>query len=605
MRGGHGTRTPADRAGQASTAAFTVLTGAADADADNSVGPEADVVVRTRRLDGGANRSVAVSRTVNTLCLRGIPMTEAADRIFVNGEVHTLADPEDGGDETRKAVAVRDGEIVRTGPTQDVELLAGVDTEVVDLGGRVLLPGFVDAHTHLTTVGRYLVHADLSAADSPEAAVDLLDERAAEVKDEGNGGESAETGDWVLGYGYDESTWDESRYLTREDLDRVSTERPVAAFREDMHVAAVNGVVLGRFADALTAAPDETVPTDDDGEPTGVLLEAAIDPIYRAVEPDREETRSIVEAALDGCAARGITGFHDMVRDSHAPRVYRDLDAAGELTARVRINYWSDHVDALDEVGLATNAGSDMVRVGAIKSYTDGSLGGRTARLSEPYADDPEETGQWVVDPEELRETVAAATDAGFQFTAHAIGDEAIAAVLDAYADTSRTDSGEARHRIEHVELADDEAIERLADTGVVASVQPNFLKWADEGGLYEDRLGAERTAETNRYREMLDAGVRLAFGSDGMPMDPLVGVHHAVNAPAAGQRLTVTEALRAYTSGAAYAGFDEDRLGTIEPGKRADLVALDASPWQRSDAIDDIDVALTVVDGEVVFDDR
>ncbi|ELZ29454.1 amidohydrolase [Halorubrum distributum JCM 9100] len=542
-------------------------------------------------------------------------MTEAADRIFVNGEVHTLADPEDGGDAddggdaVHEAVAVRDGEIVRTGRTHDVELLAGVDTDVVDLDGRVLLPGFIDAHTHLTTVGRYLVHADLSAADSPDAAVDLLAERAAEVESEANGVEApdgdGEAEDWVLGYGYDESTWDESRYLTRADLDRVSTERPVAAFREDMHVAAVNGVALDRFADALADAPDETVPTDDDGEPTGVLLEAAIDPIYRAVEPGPAETRAVVEAALEHCAARGITRFHDMVRDSHAPRVYRDLDAAGELTARVRINYWSDHLDAAREVGLATNAGSEMVETGAIKSYTDGSLGGRTARLSEPYADAPGETGQWVVDPDELNETVAEATEAGFQFTTHAIGDEAVDAVLDAYEDASRTDPGEARHQIEHVELADDDAIERLAETGVVASVQPNFLKWAREDGLYEERLGPERTAETNRYREMLDAGVELAFGSDGMPMDPLVGVHHAVNAPAAAQRLTVTEALRAYTSGAAYAGFDEDRLGTIEAGKRADLVALDNSPWERDDAIDEIDVALTVVDGEVVFDDR
>ena len=540
-------------------------------------------------------------------------MTEAADRIFVDGEVHTLADPDDGGDTVHEAVAVRDGEIVRTGRTRDVERLAGVATDVVDLGGRVLLPGFVDAHTHLTTVGRYLVHADLSTADSPGAAVDLLADRAVDVGEagradaggnpSGEGGNAA--GDWVLGYGYDESTWDESRYLTREDLDRVSTERPVAAFREDMHVAAVNGVALDRFADELATAPDETVPTDDDGDPTGVLLEGAIDPIYRAVEPGPDETRAVVEAALDHCAARGITGFHDMVRDSHAPRVYRDLDAAGELTARVRINYWTDHLDAAREVGLATNAGSDRVETGAIKSYTDGSFGGRTARLSEPYADGDEETGQWVVAPEELREYVADATEAGFQFTAHAIGDEAIAAALDAYADASETDPGDARHRIEHVELADDAAIERLAEDGVVASVQPNFLKWAGEDGLYESRLGSERTAETNRYRDMLDAGVRLAFGSDGMPMDPLFGLHRAVNAPADAQRLTVTEALRAYTTGAAYAGFDEDRLGTIEPGKRADLVALDASPWERPDAVSDIDVAATVVDGEVVFDDR
>jgi predicted amidohydrolase YtcJ len=372
-----------------------------------------------------------------------------------------------------------------------------------------------------------------------------------------------------------------------------------------MHVAAVNGVALDRFADALAAAPDETVTRGADGEPTGVLLESAIDPIYEAFESGPAETREIVEAALADCAAKGITGFHDMVRNSHAPRAYRELDAAGELTARVRINYWSDHLDALREVGLGTNDGSEMVRTGAIKSYTDGSFGGRTARLSEPYADAPDETGQWVVGPDALAETVAEATAAGYQFTAHAIGDEAVDAVLDAYEGASRTDPGEARHRIEHVELADDEAIDRLAESGVVASVQPNFLKWAGEDGLYESRLGPERTAATNRYRDMLDAGVRLAFGSDGMPMDPLLGVHHAVNAPAEAQRLTVTEALRAYTRGAAYAGFDEDRLGTVEPGKRADFAVLDASPWEESAAIREIDAAMTVVDGEVVYDGR
>lgn len=532
-------------------------------------------------------------------------MTAAADRLFVNGEVHTLAAP----DETREAVAVRDGAIVRIGSTREVEFLEGVDTDVVDLGGRVLLPGFVDAHTHLTTVGRYLVHADLSAADSPDRAVDLLAERAEEVAHAERAAENTDGergGDeWVLGYGYDESTWEADRYLTRADLDRVSTERPVAAFREDMHVAAVNGIALDRFADALDAVPDETVPTDADGEPTGVLLESAIDPIYEAVEPGPAETREIVAAALADCAAKGITGFHDMVRNSHAPRAYRELDAAGELTARVRINYWSDHLDALREVGLGTNDGSETVETGAIKSYTDGSFGGRTARLSEPYADAPDETGQWVVDPEELAATVAEATAAGYQFTAHAIGDEAVDAVLDAYEDASHTDPEAARHRVEHVELADDAAIERLAESGVVASVQPNFLKWAGEGGLYEARLGPERTAGTNRYRDMLDADVRLAFGSDGMPMDPLLGVHHAVNAPAETQRLTVTEALRAYTRGAAYAGFDEDRLGTVAVGKRADLVALDASPWENPGAIRDVGVAMTVVDGDVVYDGR
>jgi|AntRauMinimDraft_4_1070384.scaffolds.fasta_scaffold00121_14 hypothetical protein len=561
-------------------------------------------------------------------------MTDAADRLFVNGEIHTLAgdvgtdgiaestetiaaDATDATSATHEAVAVRDGEIVRLGRTHDVAFLAGVETDIVDLDGRVLLPGFIDAHTHLTTVGRYLVHADLSAADSPDDAVSLLGDRAAELAasesgddaadgtDAGADADTAAAADWVLGYGYDESTWGDKRYLTRDDLDRVSTDRPVAAFREDMHVAAVNSVVLDRFDAELAAAPDETVPADGAGTPTGVLLESAIDPIYEAVEPGPEETREIVVAALTDCAKKGITGFHDMVRGSHAPRVYRDLEAAGELTARVRINYWSDHLDALREVGLATNDGSEMVETGAIKSYTDGSFGGRTARLSEPYADAPDERGQWVVTPDELAETVADATASGYQFTAHAIGDEAVDTVLDAYeGDAVGESPGTARHRIEHVELADDEAIDRLAETGVVASAQPNFLKWAGEDGLYDARLGDRRT-ETNRYRDMLDAGVHLAFGSDGMPMDPLLGVHYAVNAPAESQRLTVSEALQAYTRGAAYAGFDEDRLGTIEVGTCADFVALDSSPWAAPEAIRDIDVAMTVVDGDIVYDGR
>ncbi|SNR52921.1 amidohydrolase [Halorubrum vacuolatum] len=530
-------------------------------------------------------------------------MSDAADLILLDGEIHTLTEP----DETYEALAVRDGRILRLGSSYDIEMLAGVETTVIDLEGRVVLPGFIDAHTHLTTVGRYLVHADLSAADSPADAVELLAERAAELDEEG----ASATGEtWVLGYGYDESTWTEKRYLTRSDLDAVETERPVAAFREDMHVAAVDSTALDLLADAFAVAQPGTVVTDDAGEPTGVLLEAAIDPVYETVEPDPAETREIVLAALADCARKGITGFHDMVRGSHAPGVYRDLDAAGELTARVRLNYWSDHLDALKEVGLRTNAGSAFVETGAIKSYTDGSFGGRTAKLSEPYSDvealdgdDADDaTGQWVVDPDELDEVVADATAAGYQFTAHAIGDVAVEAVLDAYEDAAVGDPGTARHRIEHAELADDEAIGRLAETGVVASVQPNFLKWADEGGLYAARLGERRT-ETNRYRAMLDAGVHLAFGSDGMPMDPLLGVHHAVNAPADGQRLTVTEALRAYTHGAAYAGFDEDRLGTVESGKLADLVVLEGSPWEQAEAIREIEVAMTIVDGEIVHE--
>ncbi|WP_435197113.1 amidohydrolase [Natronomonas sp. EA1] len=499
-------------------------------------------------------------------------MTAPADRIFTNAEVHTLGER----DKVHEAVAVRDGEIVRVDSAYEIEFLNGVETEVVDCEGGVLLPGFIDAHTHMETTGRYLVHADLSA-DSRGAALSTLADHADATDDE-----------WILGYGYDETQWNDDRFLFREDLDAVTRERPVVAFREDMHTASVNSVVLD-----LLEFPEEGVERVA-GEPTGVLREEAVDVLYEATEADVAETRELLVAARDRAWKKGVTAVHDMVRDSKAPRVYRELDRAGELGLRVRLNYWATHLDAVEELGLVTNHGSGLVEMGGIKTYTDGTFGGRTAKVSEAYEDGG--TGQWVVDPDQLEAYVARAHSAGLQFCAHAIGDEAVEAVLDAY------EGRPGRHRIEHAELLRDDLIERLSEEDVVASVQPNFLKWAREGGLYERALGRERTRETNQYGALLDAGVPLAFGSDCMPLDPLLGVAQAVTAPDDRQRLSVTEALQAYTSGAAYAGFAEDRLGTIEPGKRADLVLLEESPWELSgEEIAEIDVTMTVVDGAVV----
>ena len=509
-------------------------------------------------------------------------MTEAADLLLTNAEVHTLAHP----DETHEAVAVRRGRIVRVGDAYELDFLAGVHTRTVDLGGRVVLPGFIDAHTHLSVLGRKLRHADLSGAGSRDAALDALRDRADAVAD----------GDPVLGYGYDESEWDGAP-LTREDLDTVDAAGPVVAAREDLHVVSLDSTALARFGDDL---PPDGV-RHEAGDPTGVVVERAAEAVLDAIDPDAEGMAHLLRAAQRHANERGVTAVHDMVRRSAAPAVYRDLDAAGELTLRVRLNYWTDHLDALVETGLRTNHGDGLVRVGAIKTFTDGSIGGRTARLSTPYADAPGERGEWTVTPNAFRDLLGSAAAAGFQVAAHAIGDEAVDAVTDAYAD--RDDAATARHRIEHAELASDDAIDRLAGSGVVVSIQPNFHRWAGESGLYADRLG-DRWTDTNRLRRLADADVHLAFGSDCMPLDPLVGVAHAADAPTPDQGLGVTEALRAYTLGSAYAGFDEDRLGTAEPGKRADLVALDRSPWVVDD-IADIEVSLTVVDGEVVYDGR
>jgi predicted amidohydrolase YtcJ len=516
-------------------------------------------------------------------------MTEAADRVFVNAEVHTLADPDSAADaadsdragrhadEVHEAVAVRDGRVVRVDSEYEVEFLAGVETDIVDCGDGVLLPGFVDAHTHMEVVGRRLVHADLGAADDRDSALTLLRDAAGE--------------EWVLGYGYDESTWPSGEYLTREELDSVADDRPAVAFREDLHTASVNSVVLERYGDEL---PENGVERAD-GEPTGVVREDAAEFLRTETAPGREETRELVAAARDFAHERGVTGVHDMVRHSDAPAAYRSLAVDGDLDLRVRLYYWADHLDAVEETGLVTNHGGEFLEVGGVKTYTDGSLGAGTAKLAESYAD-REGTGEWVVPPAELESVVERVEDLGMQLAVHAIGDEAVAAALAALPDDPA-----ARHRIEHAELLPGAPSEL---EGVVASMQPNFLRWARPDGLYEGRLGEERTAGSNRFADILEAGVPLAFGSDCMPLDPLYGVQQTVTAPEAGQRLGVTDALRAYTSGAAYAGHAEDRFGTVEPGKHADFVVLAESPWAvDDDAIADIDVAMTVVDGEVVHE--
>jgi predicted amidohydrolase YtcJ len=502
-------------------------------------------------------------------------MTEAADLILTNAEVRTMAG------ETAEAVAITDGRISRVDSAYEVAFLEGAETEVIDLQERVLLPGFVDAHTHMTVLGQQQREADLADATSAEACLDALAARG------------AETDGWVLGFGYDESRWG-GEYLSRDQLDGVSEDRPVVAFREDLHVASVNSVVLDRHGEQF---PDADVHSEG-GEPTGVLVEDTLSVLREQIDPDRETTREYLLAAQEYAHERGVTTVHDMVRNSHAPRIYRDLDQAGDLTLRVRINYWADHLDAVLETGLRTNCGSDRVQVGAIKTFADGSIGGRTARLSEPYADG-EGRGEWVTDPADLVALIERVDDAGLQMATHAIGDAAIDRVVSAY-----EDAGGERHRVEHAEVLTDDLLDRLSTADLVVSAQPNFLKWAREGGLYDRRLGDRRRRESNRFRELLERGGALAFGSDGMPLGPLFGIEQAVTAPDDRQRLTVEEAIRAYTLGGAYAGFGEGDLGTIEPGKRGDVVALSTSPWETDD-IAEIDVSLTVVGGEVVYDGR
>lgn len=545
-------------------------------------------------------------------------MTAPADLICKSGAIYQFGDDELGPepDPDGTALAIRDGDVVRVGSDAQVGLLEGVETTLFDLDGSVVLPGFVDAHTHLAFLGQRQREADLGEAASREECLDLLRTRREETAD-----------GWVVGFGYDESTWEsgttagaggegdaaDATYLTREDLDGISEDRPVAAFREDMHLASVNSVVLESHRDAL---PDAEVRTAS-GDPTGVIVEDAVGIIMDELRPESEGLRKDLLAAQAYAHRHGVTGVHDMVTLVTA-RAYRDLELAGELSLRVRLNYYDDHLDGVREAGLATDHGSNFVEMGAIKAFMDGSIGGRTARVSEPYRDgdsqgdgtetatdatatDDDGYGEWVTTPAELADLADEVEAAGLQLAVHAIGDLAIEAAV--YVLDGRAGGP---HRIEHAEILPETVFERLVDSDSVVSGQPNFLKWARDGGLYDERLGTDRRKESNRFGDLAGAGVPLAFGSDCMPLGPLFGIEQVVTAPAAGQQLSVTEALDGYTRGAAQAPTASEEFGTLEVGTAADIVVLGDSPWAvADDDIGAIEVEATIVDGNLVYDGR
>lgn len=516
------------------------------------------------------------------------------DLLLTGGTVYTMDDDCSASD----ALLIRDGEVVALGDA--AETAAGEDVRTLELDGATVLPGFNDAHAHVPSVGMTLYETDLAAAGTREEAFELLADNAADT----------DAGEWVLGYAYDESTWPEGErdYLTREELDAVSEEHPVFVQRVDGHTVSLNAAGL----DAVDFAGVEQDVRTDDGDPTGVVVEDAAVRAKEAVYPDPEKARVVLGLALDRAAELGITSIQDMAGmttpDDPGDPAHAAFHAAwrdGDLPVRLGYYVHLNRGGELSTLELASGFGDDRLRVLGLKVFSDGAIGSQTAKLSGAFRDDPGNDGQFVIDPQEMESAFRAAARADQAIATHAIGDEAIDAVLDAYeAVRDDYDVPDPRLRIEHVELATDEAIERMAELDVVASMQPNFLQWSGPDGLYETRLGETWRRSNNRFRDVLDAGVPLAFGSDTMPLGPLYGISHAVTADHDCQRLSVEEAVRAYTEGAAHAELAADRKGRLVEGMLGDAVVLDADPFEVPEAIDDIDVLATVVGGEVVYAD-
>ncbi|MCR4391675.1 MAG: amidohydrolase [Candidatus Acetothermia bacterium] len=483
-----------------------------------------------------------------------------------------------GGEAGADAVAVRCGHIAAVGRSEEILRLRGPATRVIPLHGRALLPGFFDAHTHFVRVGlERTFYVDLGSARSLSEAVDRLREAA-----------KARPGEWVVGRGWDESRWPERRYLERGDLDRAVPRQPCCAVRVDGHLVACNTLALAR----CPRPEGEFVDRD-----RGHLWEEAAWELTSAVRPERETLVEAVAAACQYAASLGVTAVADMAGAADLP-VYQIAERRGLLRTRTFLYLPLEQLPALQALGVRTGFGSPLLRVMGVKAFVDGSIGARTAALQDPYRGEMGH-GRVLLGRAELAQRWKRAMDAGLQVAIHAIGDRAVEEVL-AAARLSAVGAHD-RHRVEHLELATPEQLDRMSGLGLIASMQPNFVaQWSGPGKMYEERLGPERDARIDPHAWVVERGIPLAFGSDGMPMGPLYGIGAVLDPPHPVQRLPLEAALRAYTHGAAYAAFAEGGLGSIAPGQWADLVVLSAdpqtSPWSG------IRVDMTFLAGEPVF---
>jgi predicted amidohydrolase YtcJ len=531
----------------------------------------------------------------------------AADLIITNAKIWTV----DKSLPTAQAVAVLGDRIVAVGSNTEVDAWRAPHTHVIDAGGKLLLPGFNDAHVHFVSGGMQLDNIQLNDATTPEEFARRIGERARVTA----------KGEWIVGGNWDETKWNPPNMPTKELIDAVTPDTPMFVSRYDGHMGLANSVAL-RLAGITAKTPDPpggTIVRDAQGNPTGALKDAATDYIDKVIPPLTHDQRlKIVKRALAHAASVGVTSVQHMVASNEDIAVYSELLQRDELTTRIYVAPSITHVDDLAKLGIGHAFGGPYLRIGALKAFADGSLGSGTAYFYEPFLNQGNNRGLLSDEMQPIslmRDRYMKADAVGLQICTHAIGDEGISTILDLYSEVIKK-HGEAdrRLRIEHAQHMAAKDFERFAQLHVIASVQPYHA--IDDGRFAESHIGHERASRTYAFRTFLDHGVRLAFGTDWevAPLDPLLTVYAAVtratldgrnpNGWFPEQKLSVAEAIEAYTMGSAYAEFQEKEKGSITPGKLADMVLLSDDIFSIvPEKIREVRVLKTFVGGRLVFD--
>ena len=531
-----------------------------------------------------------------------------ADLIIINANVHTM----DGSRPTASAIAVLGNRIVAVGANDEIKQLAGSTTTSIDAQGQLVLPGFNDAHVHFMSGGFQLSSVDLRDADTPEEFADRIRDFAARNPRDR----------WITGGDWDHERWPQANLPTRHLIDRFTPDTPVFVNRLDCHMALANSLTL-KLAGVTRDTPDPdggVIVRDENGEPTGVLKDAAQSYVWKIFPPRSFDERiAAARAATDYAASLGVTSVQDMSAGADVG-VYQTLHDRGELKTRIYAVWPLPNWERLARTGVRAHFGSPMLRTGGLKGFADGSLGSTTALFFDPYLDEPDTCGlpsDEMFPAGAMLDRVRGADQAGLHILIHAIGDRANDQIISIYEQvTEEHGDCDRRFRIEHAQHLRPQDIARFARTRVIASMQPYHA--IDDGRWAEKRIGPQRARTTYPFRALLDAGAMLAFGTDWTvaPLNPLHSIYAAVtrrtidgkhpNGWIPEQKITVEEAVHAYTVGSAYAEFQENEKGSIAPGKLADIVMLSRDIFKIDPVeIEQVRVMTTVMDGRVVYEAR